>query len=470
MIYGLGHVSQQVLALVTLPIFARLLSPAEYGLLETLATVSAVVGLVAYFCLDSGLQRIYFDYPPEQREQRRGVVVTALAAVAVWNILLLLVLSPACEMTMRWLQGPPGSGTILWMALASQSLAYPSQLAREVLRLQHRPWAYSILALAQSVLWLAGSLYFIAWRHDGIHGYYLGSLLAVAGIFPLAMGMIWSELKGRINRHDLLAMLRFAGPLVPAAGAGWLMTMVDRLILNHWLDISAIGYYGMAQKTTRLIGLITMAFSVSWAPLILQLAAQDPDQEKQLRARVAPIYFLALGFAAVALTGLAPEVIDLLASATFAPAAALVGPLCLGAVGTGLTALLATGISLAKQTRYFAVFTIACGLVNVAANLLLVPFFGAAGSAWATAFSFALLNLAYYRTAQRLMPAPHDGRALIAIAGLTVAFTVLAGQTSALSPRLVLVLAFLPVAYMAGLLDRQLVRTAVAQGWGRWRP
>jgi O-antigen/teichoic acid export membrane protein len=470
MIYGMGQVSQQLLALVTLPIFARILTPADYGMIETLATLTAVVGIVASLQFTTGIQRRYFDYAATQVQERQRVIVTALATVALTDLLLLALSGPWCESIMRYFQGAPGSGRLLFISLAGSFAAILLSLCQEVHRLHRRPWAYSLIALSGAVIWTVCGLYYVFWAKAGVWGYVWGGTLA--NLVTLAVGLvsIRADLGRTFSRLDLREMLAIALPWIPTAASAWLMGLADRMVMNHWVGLADIGYYGVGQKCTRLISIVIMAFGAAWSPFVLSLFAEDPDQEKRVRAAITPFLFAALSLPAVILTGIAPEVIRLLASETFLPAAAVVAPLCLGMVGYGMTQTTCIGISLAKQTRYFAFYSMVSGILNVVLNLLLVPTWGTAGSAWATAISFVVLNVLYYRKSQQLHPTPFAAHRLIIMSALTTVTVTVLGYVQPLGWRLVGVAAFLPLVYLLGAVDRQQVRAYVQQGWGSVRP
>jgi O-antigen/teichoic acid export membrane protein len=297
-----------------------------------------------------------------------------------------------------------------------------------------------------------------------VHGYVWGGLLAVLMTLPIALWTVRHDLRGRPVRADLIDMLQVALPWIPTAASAWLMGLADRLVLNHWVDLTQIGYYGIGQKATRLIGLLLMAFGSAWSPFIFSLFSEDPERERQVRARITTLYLVALGFAAVVLTGLAPEIIRILASDAFLPAVAVIAPLCISQVGYGLTTTTMTALSLVKRTGYIATFSLITGILNVALNLLFVPYYGIVGSAWATAISFVVLNVLYYRTTQKLYPTPFEPRRLLITSALTITAVCTLSMTGPLWLRLLIILAFPAAAYALGGLDRSELKPYLRQG------
>lgn len=85
LVYGAGRLGIQLFVLLTLPIMTRILTPADYGVIEAVATMMSVVAIFATLSLDSAVQRSYYDYAPEQVTERKRVVSTALWATVAWS-------------------------------------------------------------------------------------------------------------------------------------------------------------------------------------------------------------------------------------------------------------------------------------------------------------------------------------------------------------------------------------------------
>src|SRR5919204_5054599 len=74
-IYGLGSIVARILAVLLLPLYTRYLTPGDYGLIETLVALSAVLTALVAQAMKSAFFRFYFDSAEDDR--RRQVVLTA---------------------------------------------------------------------------------------------------------------------------------------------------------------------------------------------------------------------------------------------------------------------------------------------------------------------------------------------------------------------------------------------------------
>src|SRR5213080_3050994 len=60
-IYGLGSIAARIIGVLLLPLYTRYLSPSDYGLIETLVALSAVLTALVAQAMKSAFFRFYFD-------------------------------------------------------------------------------------------------------------------------------------------------------------------------------------------------------------------------------------------------------------------------------------------------------------------------------------------------------------------------------------------------------------------------
>ena len=65
-IYGLGGLVQRIVAVLLLPLYTRFLSPSDYGAIEALVALSAVLITLLRATIQSSFFRFYFNTEDEQ--------------------------------------------------------------------------------------------------------------------------------------------------------------------------------------------------------------------------------------------------------------------------------------------------------------------------------------------------------------------------------------------------------------------
>jgi O-antigen/teichoic acid export membrane protein len=193
------------------------------------------------------------------------------------------------------------------------------------------------------------------------------------------------------------AWLSAAMPLALIAGFNLLNQWADVLILGIFRPDSEVGLYRVAAQGAMIIGIGVQAVSAALQPKIVELNDQAELQKLQALILLAARSIFAIGFVLFALYLLVGQLMltfifgsDFLSA--YHPLLILsLGQLSgclLGSVGSALVML-----GYEKDTFFVIAFSAA---INLLLNILLIPYFGADGAAWATALSLLVRGLAIY--------------------------------------------------------------------------
>jgi O-antigen/teichoic acid export membrane protein len=418
--YGLSGFVVPLVGVITLPIYARVFSPSEYGVLELGLVLTSIALVVADAGLSAAAQREFYEYRPEQARERRNVVFTALCATLglalVVGGVLAVFKDPIAE---HVLERADEDTLVLIVAATIPALTLATYL-REIMRLGFRTGHYFVSATLTALLTGALGVIAVVVFDMDVKGVFLGTLIASAVAAAYGALAIRGDLAGRFTRRELRALLAFGLPLVPAAVSAWALLLVDRVILRRIEDLDAVGQYAIANRLSGVLVLAMTAFVLALGPYLLSVYSEQPEQEKLVRGRTLTYLAFTLGFGALVLTLFADELVALFAP-DYDEAPSAVGPLAFGAIAYGASSVLLTGIGLARRTIYVGVLATVAAVANVALNFALIPPFGIVGAALASAGGYAVLAVLYYWAAQRVYPTPFEPVKVLTIVALAVA-------------------------------------------------
>jgi O-antigen/teichoic acid export membrane protein len=174
---------------------------------------------------------------------------------------------------------------------------------------------------------------------------------------------------------------------------------------------------------------VATAFATAWGPFVMRA---DGPRRRDLRVRALPAVCAVAGAAFLWLVLFGDELVDVLGGSEFESADRAVPGIALGWLGWTVAVVLQTELAVSRRTGVIAVVTSVAAVVNVGANLLLIPPFGFVGAAWATALSFGLLAAIYAVYERRLSPAPYPLGTLAVVAA-----TVGAASAALLTPNVI---------------------------------
>ena len=418
-LYSLSSVLARGFSLITVPIFTRILSPADYGALDLLSYVAVLAPLVIGAALDQAVGRFYLDSSVPEDEQRR-IASTALFYNVIVFAIVGLLLSPAADfLAGRWLAGQVGPGTvqIVLLYVWIQSIFY---ITNNQLRYMFKARAFALSNIGNTVLSTAAGFACIVWLDLGVAGVFIGQAF---GQLVFSLVSIWLArecYRAVLDLALLRRMLAYSLPLVPGTLAFFVMQYVDRYVLNAERGLTEVGVYGMGARIASLVNLFLMGFQGAWWPHVMK-AFREPDAPVQFR-KVAEVYLLVTMAIMMLLSLFGHEILLLLTTPAFAAGYVVVPLLVLGAVMASVAAYFSYGIQIAEKNHYRMWLNLGALVVTVSLNLLLVPRFGALGAALANAACFVSLAAGSLAVSQRLYHVPYSWPRMLA--GLAVGIAV----------------------------------------------
>jgi O-antigen/teichoic acid export membrane protein len=417
LIYGLGNVAVQAVGLVTLPVFARVFSEAEYGVLELATVTLAALAILADAGLASASQRSWFDYTDEQHSERRVVMSTAIVVSLAASATICAALIVAREPVSEWLFAGQQYTAVVVLLAAALPLTILAQLLRELMRLRFRAWHYMISASLGAALTGFLGVGAVLFLDAGLDGVLWGVVIGTGAATLYGLAVVRADLGTTVSSGELRTMLAYGLPLVPAALALWALTFIDRIMLARLSDLAEVGQYAVANRVAMPLLFAVAAFATAFSPFILAAHSDDPEAEKELRARVLTYVTAGLVLMALALGLFARQIVDIVAPG-FDRAYQATGLVAAGLAAFGVSTVTMTGLSITRRTGRVAFAATLVAAINIGLNLLLIPLWGMMGAAVATLVAFVLLAVLYHLQAQRAYRTHYDLRTVFAMSAL----------------------------------------------------
>lgn len=407
-VYGLGGVANQTIAIVLVPIYARQLGVANYGLVAIINTTLSLVAMIVTLALPQAFFRSYLKEAEDERTRAAVLrttlglrLVVSIAGLALYSVLAFpltaLVFGGTDNLPLLLLIGP----IVFFDSLNLVPLSF--------LRAQRRPRAYAILSFSRALLGGVMIVILVVVADLGVLGVLVGSLassvlVAGAGLLQLrSAGQLHVALDRRLARH----MLAFSLPLVPASVAAWTLNLSDRYILLAVDGATAVGVYSGGYTVGLVINALAVApFSLAWGAAYWELAREGiaaPSIPRVMTGYLAFASFVALG-----LSALGTDAIRLLLTPDFEAGRFVVPFSAFGYVLYGAYTIGSTGLNLVSRTRWVLLAMAVAATANVALNLVLIPAYGFMGAAVATLSGYALLAIVSTAISQRFYPIRWD--------------------------------------------------------------
>lgn len=469
--YALATVLNRAVSVVLLPLYARMLVKAEFGVLEILTVTSTVVMLVLQLGMDSALFRSALYRQGVDRRVLTStahyfLVVTALVAVAV----LVALAGPISQL----LFGDTGYVWVLRLVFVGDFFLVCNTIPMARLRIDEKSLKFALIASANFLLSISLNVLFVGVLKRRVEGAVMANTLAALLFAAIYLAVIWPELGPSISLRELKEMLAYGLPLVPAAACNMVLMMSDRYLLRFLADLDQVAMYAAATRLGVMMMLLVSAFQLAWPAIFFPIARRQDGP--RTFARLFEFFMLGVCTFALWLAVFARDLIELLATKSYLPGARVVPLLVASFVLYGVYYFTAIGVQVRKKTYFLPLGIGVAAALNLLLGLHLVPRTGMMGAALAKVLAYAVLAAVMWTISQLLYRVPYDmGKfALLLATGVGLFFlSTLTPPRLAVMPvveRLAIVGAFPGLMLLCGYVDRGTVRhlaTAVSSSMAR---
>ena len=399
--YSIATAVQGAVAVLALPAVTRSLDDAdEYGAVTAVLVVIQLVGTFATLGLPAALTREYFVSKDARKMSARLVGSTAVAA----SLIALIV-----HATGPWWSNVFASLSYERALQLGVAAIVPTALlvaGQALLRCRERAVAFVIATIVGTAGAQLLGLVFL-WTGEGsAERFLLGYVLAVG--LGAAIAVVGSGVKNLqpASRAMNVSALKLGVPTLPHVVAFFLIVGADRVVVERYEGLAAAGRY----QFTYLLGIVGVSLLVAvnnaWVPMVYAVDATAErwrllasTSEALLRLAVPIVWGLSFG---------APVLLRLAAPASFSPEA-LTPVLALTAaslVPYVMYLSAAMTVFYERRSGLLALITPSVAIVNLVANVLVVPGWGMVGAAGVSLVSYCLLAVLTLTASRRLVFVP----------------------------------------------------------------
>lgn len=423
-VYGLAGLFARSVSIITLPLYTRVLSPTDFGVIDLTLLFTVFCGVIIPFGISSGVARFFPD--ETTAEGKMLIASSGLWFISLTHLLFVAAALSFAEPLMVWTLGSVQWSQAYYLGLVMIVTGGFFYYFQNLLRWRLEPKRYVFCSLVSIFVTVAVALFAIFAARMGVSGIFIGQICGNLVGGALAWHMSRELFKLRFSAPNLSAMLLFSVPLLPVLVGEFVTNYIGRMSIHTLLSLEELGRYGIGFRMASLAGLIMIGFSSSLTPLVYA-----NYQKQETRAEIARIFrfFVLIALSAVLFLALfSKEMLWVFTGPAYYSAWIVIPILAPGLLLISMFNF-APGIDIAKKTKVSAVIQVVTALLSVASNFLLIPWLGIAGSALATLLSGMFSFTAYMAYSQRYYAVPHQwgrlGAALgvVALAGATgVAF------------------------------------------------
>lgn len=413
LIYTIPGFINRGMAIILVPLNTRILSPADYGVLDLFVLLGTLINLTIAFRIDQGVAIYYAESKTEA--QKRLFASTALHFhLLCYAVFALAALSGASLFSIL-LTGETGHEKSFCLSIAYICVCNFFLFTQNLLRWEMKSGPYAKASIIMILSTACGILILAHWMDMKISGILyamtLGSLCAAA----YSTYHLRNRFGFLFDTEKLRKMLNFSTPLIPAGVLVFISAYTDRLMINYYMSLEDVALYGMGFRVASLVSLLIIGFRSAFLPLVIK-SHQEPETPRQ----TAEIFYIALSislFLFASLSLFAQEILWILATPAFY-GGAIVVPFITASLILANMYMFSPGIMIEKKSYITLWINFFVAAINIGLNIILIPYAGIVGAAAATLLANLCAFILYVRASQKYYFIPYDWKKVVCAIGL----------------------------------------------------
>ena len=383
-----------VAGFVSFPIFTRVFSVADYGMLGLLNSTLFIAIAISKFGLQESAVRFH-------EESKSTELLSTLYSTLFLTTVFLAVISAAPFAIISKLMPRTFDENIHDILIVFSLIIFfrsTGNILTGFLRAQQKTKLYNLIAIAGKYLSLTLSISLVYFFSQGLHGYYIGILIIAVLNFFFLLYVLQPASVLRFSLYSnkvIIRGLQYGFPLVLAELGHLILNYADRYLIKLFLNPFSLGIYTAGYNlATQVSEVIIYPINYAMFPILLKITANDGDQPaREFLSRLFSYFLLIMIPVTFGFLAIGKDLIVFLASTRYSQASQVLPYVVSGQAIYACSFILSVGLYLQKKTYIVALIMLSSCVANGVLNILLIPSHGIVGAAQATLISYTIFTI-----------------------------------------------------------------------------
>jgi len=380
-IYLLPIIISNLLPFITLPIFTRILTREDYGVLALAQVYAIFVTGLANFGMTVSYDRNYFQYRGNRLETANLLYSTLLFVIL--SFLFFASLTYLFKGTFsKLIIGSAEHANILFWAFCAQFFSSVNYYYLAYFKNSETAKKFVVYTIAGSLITIIISLYLIVYLRIGVIGMVYAQLCSGTLVFAILTYKFTNIFPITFSKPIFVESLKISYPLTPRIFLGVIGSQFDKYMIGLLASAGGVGIYSIAQKVAYITFSYMTALENVYAPQVYKRMFDLGNKGGEAVGRyLTPFAYISI-LITLMISLFSQEIITLLTPSSYHGAIDIVTVLSMlyGSYFFGKQPQLI----FAKKTWITSALTLLTITLNIAINIPFIMKWGAIGAAWAT--------------------------------------------------------------------------------------
>ena len=380
--YFFADVAIKAIGFVSIPIFTRLLTEEEYGILSVFYAYVPIFVVLLSLSTYNSVSRYYYENKDDFKEFL-GTNLILLGVILSITTSIYLLFS---EKIYGFLKIPyPLPLLIVFVSIFS--IIYSIYLQTLYPERQSKKVAITSISYSYTGL-IIGIFLTLILPENRYMGRIIGSLVTGLVFSVYFFYLLSPKMNLSFRKKHIIYIFSYTLPLLVSSLSDQILSQFDRIMINSIIDSKAAGFYSIGYNIGMLTLLVISAVQMSIGPDFFRYMKDSNFQklDKLVDRMFSFVFIFGLG-----LILFGENILFFLSDPKFYAGVAVIPPVVAGYVFYGLFAYYSSYISYIKKNIYLMITTLIAGLTNIILNIIYIPKFGFVAAAYTTLVSYFIL-------------------------------------------------------------------------------
>ena len=415
--YFITNITSAFLALFTLPIFTRLLSPEDFGILALFILFGSISTQIISLSLDEATKKFFFD-DLDFKLLNSTNLIFILFIFLICGIFIFVFSSHISTFLFKG----EISSLLVVVSYISGCLTYFFSYLNGLFIIKEKSYNYLIVNLLFTFFNPILAVIIIL-NSDLSYEARIISMISITLIsISLSFYLNRDLFVQRFSKDNLKKSIIFSYPLVPSQVISQLNEITDRYMTNYYLGLNSLGIFSIAIRISEISKLFINSFLQSWTPFFLK------NSNSGNKKRIVSGYFTIISVITLSVYGISifsEEIVKFLTVKEFYFTIKYIPLICFSIFIVHIfTSLSANQIIYSEKTSSLVKITSITFLINIFLNILLIPKFQIYGAIIATTISGSISAIYSFFLGQKYFYIPIRYQTLLHVIIIYIIFNI----------------------------------------------
>jgi O-antigen/teichoic acid export membrane protein len=382
--YFIASLATRSLAFISIPIYTRLLSTEDYGIVSVFMGVSGFLVSLMALSADRSVSRYFFDQKSEL-DFKRFVGTSSLLATGFFIINSFLLFYFAEDFGN--LVGL--SKNVVYLIIPFSIVGIIGLTFEQIYGPLKRSKEIAIYSVISVFLGFALSVAFLlVMKNDKFYGQIWGQIAAGFVMIFFWIRLIKPYFVFSFDKSYIKFIFTYSVPLIPYALSSVIIEQFSKIAIGSSQGMSEAGFYNLALSISSIVNIVVIVTHQAWNPYYFEY--MNSKNYTQLDNDFIKIFKITI-LVAFGVASFGEELGLLLAKKEFSGALYLVPIFTIGYIFSQLSFAYVRNFGYTKKTHYMTLTILTGGISNVVLNVFFIKSFGELGAAISFVLSYIII-------------------------------------------------------------------------------